>query len=303
MEITLGSCDVVVLPEEVDAGGEATLNIEVTGPEGEDLRGLPIRITDHAGALVETISIDRFDGQVNRATNIAVRVPDTPGSYTWRVTPGEEGDDSAPVEPVSFTVTAKAHSTRLLVWDVPTAIEAGRRFGAKIGVKCSSGCDMTGRGVEIVDAAGAVQASDTLSGDLWPGSDGLYRAEFDLPAPDKAEQQQWQARVLPAEGRYHHEAMTSAFNVRTVPPAEYTVRIEAVDRETEAPLPNMSVVMHPYRAMTDAEGVATLAVAGGSYTAFVSGRGYYPARREMDVEEDITTRAPLEAEPPPSKDL
>jgi len=75
-----------------------------------------------------------------------------------------------------------------------------------------------------------------------------------------------------------------------------------VDKDTDGPLPNMNVVMHPYRARTDASGIAEIKVAQGAYSVFVSGQGYYPVQRDLDVIDDLVSRAPLEAEPPPSKD-
>ena len=53
------------------------------------------------------------------------------------------------------------------------------------------------------------------------------------------------------------------------------------------------VVAHPYRAVTDARGVATLRVPAGEYRLFVSGKGAVPFRFDGEVKTDTTIRAAL----------
>jgi hypothetical protein len=306
MTIEISSCKVFLQPGEVDAGGVITLSAEVGCIPAHDLSGRPLQVRDHTGALVETIPFTAFDGEVSTTAQATVRAPEEPGSYTWSATVAEGADDTASDDDLhvgdatSFTVSVSPHTTRLLAWDVAPTIEAGHRFGMKVGVKCSSGCDMTGRPFEIFDHADARVASGTLSGDISPGSEGLYYAALDLSAPEAEGLHTWRVEVPRGEGKYPHKAATAPFNVRVVAPAEFTVRIEAWDKEKDAPLPNMSVTMHPYRATTDAQGIAEVRVPKGTYSIFVSGPGYYPVQREMEVAEDVSTRAPLEKEPPQS---
>lgn len=306
MTLTISSCQILVSPGEVDAGAEMTLTGKVVCEPAHDLRGRPLRIRDHTGALVEEIPFTEFDGEINTTERITVKAPGEPGTYNWVAVPLEEPAEADDVTqasgetPFSFTVTA--HATRLLVWDVPSAIEIGRNFTMKIGIKCSSHCDMTGRPFEVLDHTGERVAAGELTSELWPGSDGLYFAELDLSAPPTEDLYEWQVQVPPQEATHPHQAGAAAFRVRTVAPADVTIRIEAVGSEKEEPLSNVSVVMHPYRVMTDENGVAEVKVAKGTYTVFVSKRGYYPLQREMEIIEDVTSRAALEAEPPPSKD-
>lgn len=308
MTLTISSCQILVSPGDVDAGAEMTLTGKVVCSPVHDLSGQSLRITDHTGALVATTPFTEFDDEVNTTSGITVKAPDAPGTYTWFAVPLEEQDGTESCDagqtresvPFSFTVTA--HATRLVAWDVPSAIEAGQTFAMKIGVKCSSNCDMAGRSFEVLDHTGERVAAGELTGELWPGSDGLYFAELQLTAPRTEDLYEWQVQLPQQEAAYPHQAASNAFRVRAVAPADFTVRIEAIDSKKEEPLSNVSVVMHPYRAMTDDKGMAEVRVARGAYTVFVSRRGYYPLQRDMEVTENVTTRAPLTAEPPPSKD-
>jgi hypothetical protein len=302
MTIEISSCEIFVQPGEVDAGGKITLSAEAVCTPVHDLSGRSLHIRDHTGALVDTIPFTEFDGAVSTTPPVSVPASEAPGTYSWSAIISENNDDAVDEirvgEPTSFSVTVTAHATRLLVWDIAPTIEAGQRFGLNVGLKCSSGCDMTGRPFEIFDQDGSRVGTGTVSGEIWPGSEGLYYAALELTAPEKPDLYAWRIDV-PAEYRnYPHQAATTSFNVRVVAPPEFTVRIEAWDGTKEAPLPNMNVTMHPYRGTTDARGIAEVRVPKGTYTVYVSGPGYYPVQRDMEVTEDVTARAPLEAEPP-----
>lgn len=306
--LTINTCEILVSPKEVDAGAEMSFVAKVVCDPACDLRGRSLQIKDHAGALVEEVPFTQFDGEVNTTSSIKVKAPDDLGTYEWCAVPlaeadgGEIADDVQTVDETTFTFTVSAHATRLLVWDVPSSIEAGQNFTMKIGVKCSSSCDMAGRPFEILNQAGDRVAAGELTGERWPGSEGLYYAELELTAPESENLHEWQVLVPSQEQAYPHQAASAAFRLRTVARPEFTVRIEAVDSEKEEPLSNINIVMHPYRARINGKGVAEVKVAKGTYTIYVSKPGYYPVKRDIEVTEDVTTRAPLTAEPPPSKD-
>ena len=99
-------------------------------------------------------------------------------------------------EPSSRAVDAEApppHATRVVVWDVPPAVERGRRFAARLGVACSAGCRPDGWRVEVRDHQGGSRAMAALGGEPWPGTDALYHAEVALVAPDAVGLYAWEA--------------------------------------------------------------------------------------------------------------
>src|ERR1700741_746910 len=71
------------------------------------------------------------------------------------------------------------HATNVAVWDIPSAIVAGEWFRMKVGIKCEHGCDLAKSAFEVHDHEGALAATGTLPGDIWPGTTGLYVAEVE----------------------------------------------------------------------------------------------------------------------------
>jgi len=300
-------CEVFVDPPEVDAGASLSASIEVTTSPPADLAGRPLEIKNHEGVRVGKVTLDRFDGETNSTAPFTLPAPAEAGDYTWFVTPlpdsGDEGSGGGPAtQATPFSFTVNPHATRLMVLDLPANVETGSAFTVTAGVKCSSGCAMTGRRVEVLDEDGRVVAGTELTGELWPDSEGLHMGRIDLVAPQGTGLNRWQVRAAAHRSEHPHDSVTAALNVRTVAPADCTLRVEAVDAANEAPLPHASVVMRPYRARADEKGIAELAVARGTYTIYVSCTGHYPVKRDIDVSGDMTTRAPLQAEPAPSKD-
>jgi hypothetical protein len=74
--------------------------------------------------------------------------------------------------------------------------------------------------------------------------------------------------------------------------------VRAVDREQQTPIAGARVVMHPYRAVTDDNGIARVRVARGQYDILVSGSRYLPACTSVEVTADVMTSAELDADRP-----
>ena len=113
-------------------------------------------------------------------------------------------DDPQPAIAASDTETASRavdagaaapDAVRVVVWDVPTVIERGRRFTVKIGVTCSSARGSDGWRVEVRDHEGGSRATATIGEEPWPGTDALYHAEVALVAPTAEGLYTWEAAV------------------------------------------------------------------------------------------------------------
>jgi hypothetical protein len=243
------------------------------------------------------------------------------------------GDD-ARARGASPGTSDTTHTRQLLVWGTPASIECGQSFSVTVGVKCEAACPPGGQPdegpgdwrVEVRDHDGTTVATATLGPDPWPETAALYYARIELTAPDAEGLHSWHALApaLPAQGaatqshahsnaaaaqrRGADDADTDArvapvaghsearadFSVRTVPTPDCVLTVVAVDRETQSPIAGAKVAVHPYRAVTDARGIAELRVPKGHYRLFVSGRDRFAFRGDGEVTTDITVRAELD---------
>ena len=286
---------VEVSPGEVDAGAEMTLKVKASCSPAADLRGQALQIMDQDGALVESGEFTEFDGESNETSEFAVKAPVEPGAYTWLAvcpalaTAGSSSEETS--APFSFTV--KPHSTRVVVWDVPSTIESGETFSVKLGVNCSSECRPDGWTVEVRDQDGERRATVTYGGEPWPGTSALYYAEVELSAPDTDGLHTWEAKALADGLHLPHAEAVAPFGVRVVPAPECLLMVVAVDMESQTPVKGAKVVVHPYKTFTDERGVAEVRVPKGEYRLFVSGKKYFPFRSDGEIETDVTIKAEL----------
>ena len=99
-----------------------------------------------------------------------------------------------------------------------------------------------------------------------------------------------------------HAAASFTFAVKVVRAPDHEVTVEAFDSETQSPIKGAHVLLHPYRAYTDARGIASVKVAKGSYKLFVSGFNYIAYQNVIDVTGDVMIRAELTTEPEEQED-
>ena len=291
----VGSCRVEVSPSEVDAGADMTLQGKVGCAPAEDLRGTILLIKDQDGALAHSLELTTFDGETNETNDYAIKAPVKPGVYTWLAEYPAHSKTGTSSESTSapFSFNVRPHRTRVVVWDVPSAIECGEKFSVTLGVKCSSECRPDGWAIEIRDHEGKTRATTTLSDDPWRGTAALYYAVVDPSAPDTEGPYTWEARTLVGGRGVAHAECVTRFTFRVVRSPEHLLTVVAMDAETQTPVKGVKVVVHPYHAFTDERGVAELRVPKGDYRLFVSGRSYAPFRRDVDMTADVTITAEL----------
>ena len=301
------TCTVEVSPDEADAGTDITLNVSVTCAREDGLREPRVSIRDGAGAelaqaeLNETDEDDGDDDGVGYASDdIVLAAPRTAGEHVYRAVVLAADKDGALHEQAStdvrFVVTP--HATELNAWDMPSTIVGGGRFKFMVGVSCSAGCCLAGEALSIVDQDGTQRGTTTLDNDVWPETDALYVAEIEGEAPLAAGAYQWEIRTAAWDRDLPHAAGALAMTVRVVSPPDCEVTVEAVDREKQTPIKGARVIMHPYRAMTDENGVARVKVTKGHYDILVSASKYLAASTTAEVTADMITRAEHDEDPP-----
>ena len=169
------------------------------------------------------------------------------------------------------TAQETLQETSLAVWDVPTAA-AGERFAVKIGAKSSAGCAMAGCRIDVLDGAGAVVASERLGATAWPGTDALFWAGVELSAPAEPGAAHFAVRFDGKQLDEPHRGAELAFNVSVVARPEHTVTVQIT--AAGEPIDQAYVRLGPYRAITDATGMAAINVAEGRYELVVWKAGY-----------------------------
>jgi len=204
---------------------------------------------------------------------------------------------NSPRDPVA-EATPDAHAVELTAWDVPSAAVAGERFKFAVGARCAAGCGLGGRELSIFDHEGSLAGTMKLGHDVWPGTEALYVAEVEARAPLEAGSHLWEAKIAGWEAELPHAPGSFPLIVRVVPPPDCEVTVRAVDRETQAPVKRARVVLHPYRAVTDDNGIARARVAKGQYDILVSGSRYLPACASVEVTADMITSVELDADQP-----
>lgn len=300
-ELARGHVDIAldVSPDTVDAGAEMTLHARVSCAPLCDLIGHRLLVKDGVGAEAGVLELTDIDDEENAVGALALNAPLEPGGHVWSalspavVKKGVSYEDAS--RAISFTV--KPHSTRVLAWDVPSTVVAGDKFTIWIGIKCSSECVFANKTFEVYDHDGAEIAKGVRSGEIWPGTNGLYSQALELTAPSAAGLYHWTVRCTGQDLEKPHAEGAASFGLRVVAAPECLVKVEAVDKISQKPLAGAQVALHPYKAVTDERGLAEIRVAKGAYDLFIAKTRYVTLGLPVEVTADMTARAELDLEP------
>jgi len=187
------------------------------------------------------------------------------------------------------------------VWGLPTPVVIGERFSAKIGIRCSAECRLTGKLVEVRNEAGTSVAEGSLGDEPWPGTRALYWAEVFLKAPPREGSFTWSVGPVAAEWGSSHRQSSAAVSFCTVGPPEHTVAVEVVRDDTGDPIDKVEVRMGIYRASTDDRGMARFELPSGEFDliAWKSGFATDPATVKVigDLEVRIEARYVPQTDP------
>lgn len=232
-------------------------------------------------------------------------------------------DQPPPLPPQSSPVPSTPHPTSIAVWGVPSPVVAGRPFTATVGVKCASGCRLSGMPVVVRDPAGAIVGRSRLGDVPSPGTRALYAAQVALVAPEaegvhfrtatfagSASTGESEAAGTAATGAEAadetgtagrteaadagpgaaHAVASSTFSFRTAGPPDHRVTITVREQGAGAPVARAEVRVGFYRAATDARGRAVLDVPAGEYDVSARKTGYEPHAGRVIVTGDVAYR-------------
>jgi hypothetical protein len=292
-------CAVKVSPSEVAAGAELTVAVGVSCPHRCDLRGHGVAIQNRDGAELASCELTEFEGETYVTSAFVLATPVEVGEHTWRAILAGHQRDGVLHQPTftAFSFATKAHAASVNVWGLPSAIAAGEPFRLKVGVKCSAGCKLAGGAVGIFDHEGRQVGDGRLLNEVWPGTSALYFAEVEARAPLTAGAYEWHVKAPGSALPPPHAAGSSTLTIKVVGAPDCELTVAAFDRATQMPIKGAHILLHPYRASTDATGVAKVKILRGRYKLYVSGFNYIPCENTIDIEGDVATRVELAPEP------
>jgi len=190
------------------------------------------------------------------------------------------------------------HGTSLAVWDLSSPVVIGRRATLKVGLSCTSGCNLSGTPVDVYNDAGKRIGTGTLGCEPWPATTALYWAELALAPPEREGELSLDIHAKPPMP--HAEATSGVTFVVNRPP-EHRVTLHVIDKSTGAPLGAVELRLGRFRTATNDEGSAQVELPGGSYDVGTWKNGYEVLSRTVDVTRDTTIHFELAAVPEPEQ--
>jgi len=273
-------------PVEVPVGAIFVVKVAVMCAEGCNLHTCALKITAPTGAGETQAPAETADA--DGILEITLQAPPHVGDHVWRVSLRQ--DQAAGVrhdaEPLSINVSVKPQTSSLAVWDIPSPVVMGDAFDVKAGAKSAGDVELTGRAIEVCDEAGAVIAQASLGDTPWPGTSGLYWAQFRLSAPDREGPCAWSVRFAASDVAIPHEGATANFTVAVTRRAEHRLTVKVREKDTCNPIEGADIRVGVYRATTDPAGIAAVDIPKGTYELVVWKVGYDVPIQSTEVHAD-----------------
>jgi hypothetical protein len=191
-----------------------------------------------------------------------------------------------------------SHEISLAVWDLTSPVVVGRRPTLKVGVSCTSACDLSGTAVDVHNDAGERIGTGRLKSAPWPATAALYWTEVDLVAPELEGDVSLDIRAKPT---LPHADATSVLTFVVNGRPEHHVTLQVIDKTSGAPLAGVELRLGRFRMATDNEGTAHVDVPSGSYEVGTWKNGYEMLTRTLDITRDITLHLELAAAAEPEQ--
>jgi len=291
-------------PLEVEVGVTVALTISASCPFGCDLHGGVVRILAPDGAVMGQSALKNRDGSASSTAQITIEAPTTVGVFEWSVEllPPPEGDPSHLESAARLALDVAPHAISLAAWDLPLPLVRGHPSKIKVGARCSVGCVLTGKEVEIQNECGATVARGLVGDRPWPETSALYWTELDVTSPAIDGAHSWTLKLATDDWELPHQGASSPVGVMVVGPPEHLVTVQVRDRETQAPVKHAEVRLGVYRGGTGGDGLVKLALPGGAYDLNARKVGYEAFSQVVDVARDLTVQIDLAVAPVQSEE-
>jgi hypothetical protein len=263
-----------------------------------DLRGGHVEIMAAEQVVAAPALIEHRDG-FNETAAIAIRAPDQVGAYGLTVVfPRQQiGEDIYEEAALPIAFRTRPHATSLAVWAVASPVPVGGKFSVTVGAKSSGACELKGAKVEISDETGAAVGHGMLGDTLWPGTSGLYWAQVGLTAPHDEGTFSWRVAFPEQDLKLPHDASSATFGFAAVKPPEHRLTLKVTESEGAAPLADVQVALGPYRAATDAAGLANLDIPAGHFGLAVWKSGFEGGPQSVEIAGDVSLQVEMKRLP------
>lgn len=266
------------IPSELLVGSDIVLRIKTTCTGGCDLSGRLVVLMSGEDTLVSSVHGE-----------LAASVPVATGTHAWTLLFARQEVAGLLHERASLPISFRTVPvpTSLAVWDVPTPVVGGERLTVKVGAKSALSCSLAGALVECLDEGGAVAGRAQLGDAPWPGTTALYWAEVELVAPAVEGVVSWSARVAGCPTELPHANGRAQFSFAAVGRPDCRLTIRLVEKDTARPIEHAHVRLGPFRACTDAAGIAELSMPRGTYEVTVWHAGYEADPVGVEINDDV----------------
>ena len=285
---------VIDKPEKIYAGCDMLLHVSVSCASACNLCGDAIKVAEQNSTLAQT-ELTLFDGKVTASEIFTLRAPSDPGDYTWSViyTPSHENVSTQhDSNSALFSFTVLPHKISLSAWDIPFPVVSGSTFTMKAGVKCSAGCDLSNKEIEICDQGNILLSSSKLESTPWKGTKALYWTEFELQAPKNEGLHKYELKFSQFNEGVLHEETRHSCSFRAARPPEHTVVVEVTKKYKRDPINKALVMLHSqgtsYRAYSNENGIAKINVPNATYSIVIVAQDYEDWGTNIDIVENTT---------------
>lgn len=260
--------------DKVIVGGAMPLRLRVSCSLACDLRGRTLRIKSQDEVVADGIELVDYDGMVNETEEFVLTAPDTFGEYTWiAVFPAEEKEECDHGEQSEqFSFLVEPHPTSIAVWDVSSPIVFDTTFRFTAGVKCSAGCNLAGKVIEVFDHEDNKVAVAPLGEELYSSAIDLFWVEIELKAPSQEGCYTWKVKFSEADLEIPHDDSTFNFVFSTTKAPDCELTVEVIMAGTALPIEKAQVAIRPNlrTCYTDEQGLVKFLVTKGEYKLSIS---------------------------------
>jgi hypothetical protein len=285
------------VPPEVPVATSVGFKVRVSCGDS-DLRGGHVEILAAEQVVAAPALVEHRDG-VNETAGIAIRAPEQVGAYGFTVVfPRQEiGGDIYEQTALPISFRTRPHTTSLAVWAVASPVLIDGKFSVTVGAKSSGACELKGAKVEICDEAGTAVGHGVLGETPRLGSSGLYWAEIGLTAPHQEGTFSWRVAFPAQELKLAHDESSATFGFAVVRPPEHRLTVKVTESEGAAPLADVEVALGPYRAATDAAGLANLDIPAGHFGLAVWTSGFEGGPQTVEIAGDVSLQVEMKRLP------